>query len=560
MSPSTDCDPTLPAAPVDWLPSGYVLAQRYRIEGPLGAGGFGQVYRATQLTLDRQVAVKLLPNAALASADLRARFAREAALAQRLEHPNTVRLLDHGVSPEGIPFIVMELLRGESLASLLTREGPQDDARVGRVATHVLKALMEAHELGAVHRDIKPANIFITSHAGEPFFPKLLDFGIAKDLSDGAGPGSVRDGSDGAHTNARARAAALTGASHVMGTPRYMAPEQVAGHAVGAQTDVYALGLTLAEMVTGRPVFAGDDALETLMAQMSEAPVPLGDDVQRSRLFAVIQRATVKPASQRFGSAAEMLAAVEALDLDAPRAALGRGHASTRVDLTAFAPTEETPLASRRGGPPAKRWILVALGVALVALLAMAAFALFSEPRAAENDTAQGADGATEEDHSAAEAVTQAGAARATGPAVGSVLANATAVESIPGITRLSPAYPDRGFARDSRRTRAFPKLSVQSAKARLSSAGFRIESSTTTDAKMGRSSFVVLAFRGSCVATIQYFEEQSDAAASSTADSLGWDFPTATHQNRVINTAGADTSVAASRNCSNGLFDLLTK
>ena len=130
------------------LTPGVVLGDRYCIEEEIGAGGFGAVYRARQISLERQVAIKVMPISGMLSDERRLRFQREAALVQRLSHPNTIRLIDFGVTPEGMPFIVMELLLGESLASLLEHEGAQAEARTARAASDVLKSLMEAHALG----------------------------------------------------------------------------------------------------------------------------------------------------------------------------------------------------------------------------------------------------------------------------------------------------------------------------------------------------------------------------------------------------------------------------
>ncbi len=270
---------------------GDIVAGRYRVEALLGRGGFGVVYRAVQLDAGREVALKVLLAEALDQADSLARFRREAELAQRLEHPNTVRLHDFGETERGLPFIAWEMLRGRSLDEVIRAEGGLATPRVAVIAVQALKALMEAHQRGVVHRDVKPSNLFLCQVSGERDFVKVLDFGIAKSLS--AGAGLTQDGA-------------------ILGTPGYMAPEQVASGDVTPATDLYALGLVMAEAIAGRPVFAGDSGLAVCMAQLSDAPVPLPPVVLASPLAAVITRATRKAPAARFASAAEMLAQIEA--------------------------------------------------------------------------------------------------------------------------------------------------------------------------------------------------------------------------------------------------------
>jgi len=276
-----------------------VLSGRYRLEERLGAGGSGEIWRATQLDLGREVALKLLLSSQMASpADLK-RFHREARLAQKLEHPNTVRLYDMGQTEAGTPFIVYQLLHGSSLSDVLEGGGALPPARVVRIASQVLKSLMEAHRYGIVHRDIKPENIFLSDVQGEPDFVKVLDFGIAKPT----GP----DGED----------LAATGPDEIIGTPNYMAPEQVLGEAVGPETDLYALGLVMAEMLTGQLVFGTGSPLAVLKAHLSKEPIPLPDALARAPLGMVIRRATARSMADRYHDAGEMLAALEVVGTDA---------------------------------------------------------------------------------------------------------------------------------------------------------------------------------------------------------------------------------------------------
>jgi eukaryotic-like serine/threonine-protein kinase len=352
---------------------GTIVGGRYRIEAIIGQGGFGAVFRATQLNLDRPVALKALLPEALGDEGL-ARFQREAEIVQRLEHPNVVRLLDFGVDAGADPYLVFELLQGQTLEEAIRAGGPMPPARAARIAAQILKALMEAHARGVVHRDIKPANVFLCSFQGEPDFVKVLDFGIAK----GAGSRT------------------LTQRGGVLGTPAYMAPEQVTGGEATFATDLYALALSVEEAITGRQVYADVSLVDIVREHVSPNPVPHDPGALASPLGPVIQRASQKAPEQRYASAAEMLAHVEAVlgstpaSGYAPAPSLGAGAMHT---ARGGYPSGAFAQASMQGGPlvppapsraPKKKgggapWAIfaaigagvVALGGALVAVLAM---------------------------------------------------------------------------------------------------------------------------------------------------------------------------------------------
>ena len=321
-------------APVSVLRLGELVAGRYRVDALVGQGGFGAVFKAMQLPMNRPVALKVVLPHAASNAEVRARFRRETELAQRLEHPNTVRIYDYGEAEGGVPFIVWEYLNGRSLDAVIEASGPQGAARAARIGRQILKSLMEAHGKGIIHRDIKPSNIFLCDYSGERDFVKVLDFGIAK----------AADGQQ------------VTRGGTMLGTPAYMSPEQVSGGAITAACDTYALGLVLAEIIGGRPVFGGDSPLGTAMAQLSDEPAPLAPEVVASQLGALIVRATQKRLGDRFATASEMLTALEQVDptrgsepsvpgdASAPpdggssESASGRARSSER-DLNANAPT-----------------------------------------------------------------------------------------------------------------------------------------------------------------------------------------------------------------------------
>jgi serine/threonine-protein kinase len=318
-------------------PPGTVVGGRFRIERLLGEGGYGCVYQAMQLNLSRGVALKIMHADVLKRPAALARFEREAVLTQQLSHPNIVRLFDFGRTEQGIPFIVWELLVGRSLEREIATAGPLPAPRVRHIAEQAIKALMEAHSLGIVHRDVKPANVFLSDFAGEPDFVKVLDFGIA--LAPTGSGGITQDGVS-------------------LGTPAYMAPEQVLDQAVDGRTDIYALGLVMAEMLTGEPVFRGATAMQVAMMQIEERPIPLSPVVLGSPLGPVIVRATQKDPARRFSSAFEMLGVLRSaaqLSGAAPRPATDRTDLATgptQIAVGAFDPTAglATPTSSPWAG------------------------------------------------------------------------------------------------------------------------------------------------------------------------------------------------------------------
>ncbi len=267
-----------------------VLGGRYRLRRELARGGMATVWDAEDRVLTRRVAIKVL-HPHLASDDgFRIRFRREAVAAAGLAHPNIVTTYDTGREGD-VAYIVMELVSGITLARLLREGGTLPAATAVDIAAQVADALACAHDHGVIHRDVKPANILLRSDG----HVKVADFGIAK-----AGAGND-----------------LTRTGVVMGTAKYLSPEQVSGNAAEAPSDLYALGIVLYEMLTGRPPFVGDSELSTAVARLTATPESLRDrrpDIPPS-LEAIVLRSLARAPEARFRSAAEMRSSLLAVDL-----------------------------------------------------------------------------------------------------------------------------------------------------------------------------------------------------------------------------------------------------
>ncbi|MBW2528841.1 MAG: serine/threonine protein kinase [Deltaproteobacteria bacterium] len=283
------------------LVAGSSLAGRFHIVRVLGSGGYGAVYEAQRIGASERVALKVLHTDVAADDTERKRFVREAHVMTALRHPHIAAVVETGQTDDGAPYLALELLQGCTLRDQIRRSGPLPVEWVGQVARQVLLALIEAHRCGTVHRDLKPHNLFLCSDQPTSPFVKVLDFGIAKLVGAGVQ----------AHTK-------LTTAGAILGTARYMAPEQVYGNEVGLAADLYALGLIMAEMLAGRPIVQGGDDLEILMAQVSNTPHVLPPEVASSALGRIIQRAVHKSTAHRYSSANEMLAELDSTRSPAP--------------------------------------------------------------------------------------------------------------------------------------------------------------------------------------------------------------------------------------------------
>ncbi len=349
------------------LEAGAVIADRFRLERPLGRGGMGVVWVAHDLRLDSPCAVKFL----LATIDDRARqrFALEAKAAAQLRSPNVVQVLDHGEA-EGVPYIAMELLVGEDLASRLAREGRLSLAKTAEIVEHIARALSRAHAAGLVHRDLKPANVFLAKDDDREVV-KVLDFGIAKTYADpDAPPASSRAAASDADVSITA-----TGTS--MGTPSYMSPEQISGLDVDARADVWALGVLAFQCLTGRLPFEAENLgkLYTMVLSGSAPSVSTVAPALPAALDAWFAKALAKSREDRFATARELWEALERVLPASVRVASERGidpDGPTVGVATApmmFAATEVQQITLGAPAKPARRWILpvLALGFAAVA-------------------------------------------------------------------------------------------------------------------------------------------------------------------------------------------------
>jgi eukaryotic-like serine/threonine-protein kinase len=272
---------------------GATLAGRYRIEARVGSGAMGAVYRAHQTGLARRVAVKILNRDRSLSGDTVQRFRREAQAMSALHHPNTVRVFDFGSTDDGLLYLAMELLEGESVTDRLVRQGALGVKEAVLLAQSVLRSIGEAHAHGIVHRDLKPDNVYLARVQGEPLpVVKVLDFGIAKAI-EGERKIDQFETLDGT----------------VFGTPRYMSPEQAAGKALDSRSDLYAVGIMLFEFLAGRPPFVDSDAVVVMARHIREPPLPLSaaapDAAIPPSLQAVVARALAKEPYERWQTADE---------------------------------------------------------------------------------------------------------------------------------------------------------------------------------------------------------------------------------------------------------------
>ena len=277
---------------------GAVLGDRFRVIRMIDRGGMGRVYEGVQEPLGRSVAIKTL-DMADPHGEFKERFFTEAKVCSRLTHPNTVRIYDYGSTEDGVYYYAMELLDGTTLRETLRSHGPLPPIRAVRILKQVCDAVNEAHEAGIVHRDLKPSNVFLCHHGDQQDFAKVLDFGLVKDL---------------------AIETSLSRRDVVIGSPMYMAPEQVENVTIDKRADVYALGLLMWTALTARVPFQGGNPQALLLKQMSQHP-PSFDAILGPKnkvpayLSQLIDLAIQKSRDQRIGSAKDLRKGLDLVEL-----------------------------------------------------------------------------------------------------------------------------------------------------------------------------------------------------------------------------------------------------
>jgi serine/threonine protein kinase len=276
---------------------GRLINERYKILSVIAHGGMGKVYRAEQAPLGRLVALKVLsPNYnGENDPEFHKRFFLEASIASKLRHPNTVTIFDYGKTDDEVYYIAMELLEGRTLHRALRDDGTLNPERTVHIASQICRALREAHGLGVIHRDLKPANVYLVKHGDESEFTKVLDFGLVKNIEE--------------------KGEALTQVGLFMGSPKYMSPEQIRGEAVDGRVDIYALGVIIYEMLTGKVPYDSPNSVNILMAHVHEQIPSLHELNPHVRVPAaleqIVRKCMAKNPDDRYASMNDVLFALK---------------------------------------------------------------------------------------------------------------------------------------------------------------------------------------------------------------------------------------------------------
>jgi serine/threonine protein kinase len=295
---------------------GRVVSGKYKIEKFLGGGAMGAVYKARFAALEKNVAVKVMHRSIAVDPNFVGRFHREAKAASRLDHPNSMRVIDFGEEPDGLLYIAMEYVEGRDLYRVIHEDWPISNADIGDILMQALAAIAVAHEMGVIHRDLKPENLMMlrakNDDERDAYLVKVCDFGIAK-ITETDEEGGKPDGPAGQK---------LTTQGLVVGTPEYMSPEQARGEKLDARSDIYSIGVILYQLLTGRTPFTGDTPLAVVLKHITEVPPPPSVHYAgvHKGLEAVALKAIAKDRNERFQSARAMRNAIrESLETGALR-------------------------------------------------------------------------------------------------------------------------------------------------------------------------------------------------------------------------------------------------
>lgn len=260
----------LPLTPIsNDLAQGEMIGEKYEIDSLVGDGGMSKVYRASHKLMKREVAIKMLHAGLVGQTSTLTRFKKEAEASSRLNHTNIVTTFDFGLTPDGRPYLVMDYLEGRSFSELLQEERLIAPERCLKLFIQLCAGLEHAHAKGIVHRDIKPSNIYLVQDEKGNEIVKLLDFGIAKRVSE-----SKHNGNGKEESNEESNEVTLTEAGTVFGSPLYMSPEQVRGESVDFRSDIYSLSCLLYQSLTGTPIYDGEDAMDCMYQHVNDEPEP----------------------------------------------------------------------------------------------------------------------------------------------------------------------------------------------------------------------------------------------------------------------------------------------